>query len=148
MALQMMSASVLASLLPSKPMPPPSCSNRELDGRALISMTRVGAAVVSPDGSEAVLHSKVYNWDAKKFSETLWLVDVTEANATALIEHAHLKPLVKGSQHNFATANTPQWSPCGKFIAFLGGSSIPLNITKIVPKIIMEVRFEKETCTN
>ena len=125
MALQTLSASVLASLLPSKPAPPPPCGTRELDGRALIGMTRVGAAVVSPDGSEAVLHSKVYDWDAKKFSETLWLVDVAaEANGTALAAHAHLKPLVKGSQHDFATANSPQWSPCGKFVAFLGGNSI------------------------
>ena len=128
MALQMMSASVLASLLPSKPVPPPSSGNRELDGRALISMTRVGAAVVSPDGSMAVLHSKDYDWDAKKFSEALWLMDVIEANDTALAEHAHLKPLVKGSQHDFATANSPQWSPCGKFVAFLVGNSMHLKI--------------------
>ena len=64
------SSSVLANLLPSKPTPPPPCGTRELDGRALIGMTRVGATVVSPDGSKAVLHSKVYDWDAKKFSET------------------------------------------------------------------------------
>ncbi|KAH8065398.1 serine-type peptidase [Aureococcus anophagefferens] len=119
MALQPLSASSLKSLLPSKPEPPAPCGTRELDGRALIGMTRVGGAVVSPDGTQAVLHSKVYDFDAKKFDETLWLVDVAETSGAALAAHAHLTPLVKGSQHSFASANSPQWSPCGKFVAFL-----------------------------
>ena len=119
MALQPLSASSLKSLLPSKPEPPAPCGTRELDGRALIGMTRVGGAVVSPDGTQAVLHSKVYDFDAKKFDETLWLVDVAETSGAALAAHAHLTPLVKGSQHAFASANSPQWSPCGKFVAFL-----------------------------
>ncbi|KAH8044869.1 serine-type peptidase [Aureococcus anophagefferens] len=93
MALQPLSASSLKSLLPSKPEPPAPCGTRELDGRALIGMTRVGGAVVSPDGTQAVLHSKVYDFDAKKFDETLWLVDVAETSGAALAAHAHLTPL-------------------------------------------------------
>ncbi|KAH8057899.1 serine-type peptidase [Aureococcus anophagefferens] len=110
---------VAQELAAVKPEPPAPCGTRELDGRALIGMTRVGGAVVSPDGTQAVLHSKVYDFDAKKFDETLWLVDVAETSGAALAAHAHLTPLVKGSQHSFASANSPQWSPCGKFVAFL-----------------------------
>ena len=119
MALQPLSTSSLEKMLPSKPEPPAPCGTRQLDGRALIGMTRVGGAVVSPDGSKAVLHSRVYDWDAKKFDDTLWLIDVVEQSSSALAAHGHLTPLVKGSQHAFASANSPQWSPCGKFVAFL-----------------------------
>ena len=112
-SLKPLSDASLASLLPSKPTPPAPCGTRELDGAALIGMTRVGAAVVSPDGTKAVLHTKTYDMDAKKFDETLWLVDLLVDDAAAVAAHKHLTPLVRGP------ANTPQWSPCGKYVAFL-----------------------------
>ena len=115
-ALKAPSAAKLASLLPTRPQPPAPSTARELDGAALVGMTRVGEAVVAPDGKRAVLSTKEYDFKAKKFDETLWMVDLDKAAALgddALRKHEHLTPLVSGS------ASAPCWSPCGEWIAFL-----------------------------
>ena len=80
-ALKAPSAAKLASLLPSRPQPPAPSTARELDGAALVGMTRVGEAVVAPDGRRAVLSTKEYDFKAKKFDETLWMVDLDKAAA-------------------------------------------------------------------
>ena len=75
-----------------------------------------GTTTVAPDGRRAVLSTKEYDFQAKKFDETLWMVDLDKAAALgddALRKHEHLTPLVSGS------ASAPCWSPCGEWIAFL-----------------------------
>jgi len=115
-ALKAPSAATLASLLPARPQPPAPSTNRELDGAALVGMTRVGEAVVAPDGTRAVLATKVYDFKEKTFDETLWMVDLEKAATLGdgeLKKHAHLTPLISGS------ASSPCWSPCGEWVAFL-----------------------------
>ena len=115
-ALRAPSPATLTSLLPARPTPPTPATNRELDGASLIGMTRVGACEVSPDGSKAILATREYDFEAKKFDESLWLVDLARASTlddAALRAHAHIQPLIKGS------ASSARWSPCGDWIAFL-----------------------------
>jgi dipeptidyl aminopeptidase/acylaminoacyl peptidase len=64
----------------------------------------------------------MYNWAEKKFDNQLWIADLAAAGALTEEErmaHAHLTQLTAGSQHAFSGASDPQWSPCGKYVAFL-----------------------------
>ena len=93
-----------------------------LDGSRLVDMARVGATVISPDGSLACFEVRQYDWAAKKFDAQLWIADLQTAagmNEAELAAHAHLTLLTAGSQHGFTSAFSPQFSPCGKHIAFL-----------------------------
>lgn len=95
-----------------------------LDGANLIDCARVGGAVTSPDGSLACFSVRQYSWTDKKFDNQLWIVDLTAAASLSEHErmaHGHLTQLTAGLQHKFSSASGPQWSPCGKFIAFLSG---------------------------
>ena len=113
------------TLLPSRPSPSkpaPTPLTEVLDGSRLVDMARVGATVISPDGSLACFEVRQYDWSTKKFDAQLWLADLQAAaamNEAELAAHAHLTLLTAGSQHGFTSASSPQFSPCGKHIAFL-----------------------------
>lgn len=84
--------------------------------------TRVGGAVISPDGMRACFSVRQYSWDDKKFDNQLWIADLAAAEGLSAEEkmaHTHLSQLTAGSQHGFGSASDPQWSPCGKYVAFL-----------------------------
>ena len=116
------------SQLPSRPSPskshptPLSEGLSVLDGSRLVDMARVGSTAISPDGTRACFEVRQYNWEEKKFDAQLWIADLAAAAAMSEVEvaaHAHLTLLTSGSQHKFSSASNPQWSPCGKHIAFL-----------------------------
>lgn len=93
-----------------------------LDAARLIGMTRVGSAVVSPNGKSAVFHVSDYDFDAKKSNQQLWLADLALAATLgddAIRRHDHLRKLAEGKHHDWASVSSPQFSPCGKHLAFL-----------------------------
>jgi len=122
-------------LLPTRPeplhvvAPPPDAAGAAgvpLDARRLVGMSRVGSASVSPDGSLAAFEVREYNFEVKKFDEQLWLMDLRVAEKASpedLRAKKHLTQLTAGSQHGWSSANTPVWSPCGRFVAFLSDRS-------------------------
>eukprot|EP00966_Prymnesium_polylepis_P122343 2828188-Prymnesium_polylepis.2 len=130
-------------LLPSRPAPskqkPSFAAASVLDGAHLVGMARVGGAVTSPDGALACFSVRQYDFDVKKFDAQLWIADLASAAAMTedeLASHAHLTQLTAGSQHNFTSAAGPQWSPCGRFVAFLsdrGGDKTNGTAVWIVP---------------
>ncbi len=64
---------------------------------------------ISPDGKEVVIQTERANWQANRFREDLWLY---RADNSSLI------PLTTSGDDN-----QPQWSPDGKWIAFLSHRS-------------------------
>eukprot|EP00592_Proboscia_alata_P017715 CAMPEP_0194400124 /NCGR_PEP_ID=MMETSP0174-20130528/127035_1 /TAXON_ID=216777 /ORGANISM="Proboscia alata, Strain PI-D3" /LENGTH=817 /DNA_ID=CAMNT_0039196597 /DNA_START=77 /DNA_END=2530 /DNA_ORIENTATION=+ len=94
-----------------------------LDTERLIGMTRIGQASLSPDGNLAVFGVKKYDFDEKKMDEQLWLADLNQMadsrDSELRSSVTHLRQLTSGSQHGWTSANSPNFSPCGNFIAFL-----------------------------
>jgi len=126
------------SLLPSRPKPLREETTKKsadaattknekvlLDAERLIGMKRVGAASISPDGTLAAFEVKQYDFETKKFDDQLWLADLTKATAAASDDDGssssstYLQKLTSGSQYGWTSANTPKFSPCGNYIAFL-----------------------------
>jgi len=116
------------ALLPSRPKPSRDSSSQKkeeknevkkiLDAERLIGMKRVGGVSISPDGTLAAFEVKKYDFDTKKFDEQLWLADLTKMSTTT-DSVSYLQKLTSGSQYGWSSANTPKFSPCGKYIAFL-----------------------------
>ena len=134
------------SLLPSRPAPskssPAAFTDKPsiLDGSRLVDMARVGGgAAVSPDGTLAVFEVRQYDWQEKKFDAQLWIADLAKAaglDEREIEMHSHLTQLTAGSQHGFSSASSPQWSPCGQYVAFLsdrGGEKTNGTAVWIVP---------------
>ena len=97
-------------------------SKKILDAARLIGMTRVGSAVVSPNGQTAVFHTSDYDFTNKKSNQQLWLADLQLASTlddTAIRRHDHLRKLTEGKQYDWASVSSPQYSPCGGYLAFL-----------------------------
>jgi len=99
-----------------------SAQKKILDAERLIGMTRVGAAVVSPDGTSAVFSVSEYDFDAKKSNQQLWMADLARAatlDDDAMRKDEHLRKIAEGKQHNWASISSPQFSPCGNQLIFL-----------------------------
>lgn len=113
------------SMLPSRPAPistttPP---NQQLDAKTLIGTTRIGQTTISPDGRRAIFEVRQYDFSHKKFDNQLWLIsDLSALSALSeesLKNHEHLQQLTSGREHGWTTANAPNFSPCGGYVAFL-----------------------------
>lgn len=129
------SSSFDRSVLPSRPVPWISSQKNQaaapltdgngkklLDASRLIGMTRVGSAVVSPNGKSAVVEVQEYDFDVKKFNPQLWWADLALAATLSddeIRSHLHLRRLTEGKEHDWTSVSSPQFSPCGKFLAFL-----------------------------
>jgi len=95
-----------------------------LDAERMIGMERVGGVSISPDGTLAAFEVNKYDFDSKKFDNQLWLADLTKMSTTAKTDSlssslSYLQKLTSGSQYGWSSANTPRFSPCGMYIAFL-----------------------------
>ena len=79
-----------------------------------LEMRSVGAPQISPDGKHVVYEETRTNWESNAFETDLWLADV-----------------VTGESHLLTTAvkssNDAQWSPDGRWIAFLSDRAGPLD---------------------
>ena len=79
-----------------------------------LEMRGVGAPQISPDGKRVVYEETRTNWDANAFETDLWIVDVATGESHLLTTAAK-------------SSSDAQWSPDGKWIAFLSDSVAPLD---------------------
>ncbi len=68
--------------------------------------TSVGSPKISPDGKRVVYEQTRTNWDANAFETDLWIADVATGERHQLTTTGH-------------SCNPAEWSPDGKWIAFL-----------------------------
>lgn len=84
----------------------------------MIGMMRVGAAETNDHG-QAVLSAKQYDFDAAKFDEQLYLVDLTAASSCAEGDRYAHRHITRLTGTKFKSNNSPQFSPDGDHVAFL-----------------------------
>lgn len=73
-----------------------------------LEMHSVSAPKISPDGKRVIYEQSRTNWDANSFDTDLWIADISTGETHPL------------SSANKSSTNA-QWSPDGKWIAFLSG---------------------------
>ena len=125
------------SALPSRPVPLLSTTTttttttttsttnappHRLDAARLLGLIRVGATVVSPTGTTAIVQTSQYDFAMKKANPQLWFLDLELAATlpdSELAQHRHLRLLTDGKQHDWSTISAPHYSPCGNYVAFV-----------------------------
>ena len=125
------------SALPSRPVPLLSTTTttttttttsttnappHRLDAARLLGLIRVGATVVSPTGTTAIVQTSQYDFAMKKANPQLWFLDLELAatmTESDLAQHRHLRLLTDGKQHDWSTISAPHYSPCGNYVAFV-----------------------------
>ena len=125
------------SALPSRPVPLLSTTTttttttttsttnappHRLDAARLLGLIRVGATVVSPTGTTAIVQTSQYDFAIKKSNPQLWFLDLALAATlpdSELAQHRHLRLLTDGKQHDWSTISAPHYSPCGNYVAFV-----------------------------
>ncbi|HEU4852057.1 MAG TPA: S9 family peptidase [Telluria sp.] len=86
---------------------------RGLTVEDLVTMERVGAPAVSPDGAFAVYTVRSTNMEKNRGQTALWLIDLRA-------DKAEPKRLTNGD----ASSSNPQWSPSGDAVYYLSGSQV------------------------
>ena len=96
-------ACALLPAIPSGAQTLPSATTPTID--ALISLRRVGAPAISPDGKWVAYTVRETNWDDNVYETEIWLAD-TQSGTT--------RQLTNGRK----SSNAPAWSPDGRRLAF------------------------------
>jgi Tol biopolymer transport system component len=78
-----------------------------------LEMFSVGAPKISPDGKHVIYEQARTNWESNAFETDLWLANVATGER-------HLLTVAAKS------SNSAEWSPDGRWIAFLSDRSAPL----------------------
>jgi dipeptidyl aminopeptidase/acylaminoacyl peptidase len=76
-----------------------------------MNATEVKGAKLSPDGSAAVIATESPDWQHNRFRSDLWIWKQKTGETLPLTRSGH--------------AGSPQWSPDGKYIAFLSDTPLP-----------------------
>jgi dipeptidyl aminopeptidase/acylaminoacyl peptidase len=97
------------SLLGCLPVPGQSKSLITLD--EFMNATDLHGAKLSPDGSVAVIETVDSDWQHNRFRSDLWIWKEKTGETTPLTRSGH--------------AHAPQWSPDGRYIAFLSDLALP-----------------------
>jgi len=86
----------------------------------LISLRRVSAPVISPDGTQVAYVVRETNWEENSYETEIWLADVRDGTNRQLTNAAK-------------SSGAPAWAPDGRRLAFLSDRSGKHQIHTITP---------------
>ena len=87
----------------------------------LVSLRRVGAPAISPDGALVAYTVRETNWDDDAYETEVWIGDVSKATG---------RELTRGRK----SSTQPAWSPDGKWLAFVSDRTDKRQIYRIDPR--------------